>query len=379
MNALPALSDVEWPLVSPVGLGAAAERYARLMLRKSAQTQSTYLSTYRRFADWLAQQTGDPDPPPAAVTADVVAAYVTELEARKAPATVKKERAAINRLAKYLHTVGVIDATEILMIEGSRGAALSGRRDALDAATWKRVKDAARARLHQGPRGRTSRPAAHRDLALILLLGELGLRSEEARVLMTGSIAPKRSDGLTPWLTVHGKGAKTRELPIPLEVADALLAWLEQRERIMPVPEILFLRLGRQRADGSFPDAGANVDEHGDTLDDGRLSPHALRDIVRPVMLAAGVPAALAHPHVLRHTYGTLFMGRPGARIEQLQQLMGHADISTTAVYLHQTASDLEAAVLAQNPAQTEARTTLAADARRRRQRARARARTSGS
>lgn len=49
---------------------------------------------------------------------------------------------------------------------------------------------------------------------------------------------------------------------------------------------------------------------------------------------------------------------------------MGHADISTTAAYLHQNASDLEAAVLAQHPA----RATLAADAQRRRDRARARA-----
>ena len=71
------------------------------------------------------------------------------------------------------------------------------------------------------------------------------------------------------------------------------------------------------------------------------MSAAALRDIVRPVMLAAGVPAGLAHPHVPRHTYGTLFMTRPNARIEQLQTLMGHADLSTTSVYLRQTAHDL--------------------------------------
>ena len=155
------------------------------------------MSTYRRFAGWLVDDTGHPDPPPAALTADVVAAYVIELEARRAPATVKKERAAINRLAKYLHTLGAIDATEILMIHGSRGGAQPPRRDALDAMTWKRVKDVAGARMHQGPRGRTSTAAAHRDLALILVLGEMGLRSEEARVLATSSIAPKRAAGLT--------------------------------------------------------------------------------------------------------------------------------------------------------------------------------------
>jgi hypothetical protein len=70
--------------VVQVGLGAAAERYARLTLRKSAQTQATYMSAYRRFAAWLALETGHPDPPPAALTADVVASYVTQLEVRRA-------------------------------------------------------------------------------------------------------------------------------------------------------------------------------------------------------------------------------------------------------------------------------------------------------
>jgi hypothetical protein len=126
MSALAVSADSERPIAQG-GLGAAAERYARLTLRKSEQTQATYLSTDRRFADWLSYQTGHPDPPPAALTADAVAANIIELEMRKAPATVKKER-AINRLAKYLHSSAQIDATDILMIEGSRAAAQPRRR-----------------------------------------------------------------------------------------------------------------------------------------------------------------------------------------------------------------------------------------------------------
>lgn len=341
------------------------------MLQQSAQTKTTYMSSYRRFNAWLIKEIGDPNPPPSELTADIVAAYIEMLEKSKAPATVKKERAAINRLARYMHTKGWIDATEILMIEGTRNGPQPRYREALDEITWRRVKDVARARLHQPPRGRTSTSAAWRDLALMLVLGEMGLRSEEARVLLTTSIGPKRVDGLTPWLTVHGKGAKTRELPIPPEVADVLLAWLEHHNRILPETGILFPRLGREREDGSFPAAGPQVDEHGVKINDGRLSARGLTSIVKPVMLAAGVPKTLAHPHVLRHTYGTLFMRRPGARIEQLQVLMGHVDISTTTVYVHHSAEDLEAAVLGQHPG----RDVLAAEAQRRRQRARKRSR----
>jgi hypothetical protein len=101
-------------------LGAAAERFVRLTLRRSAQTQATYASACARFGAWLGAFTGLPAPPVGAFTADALAAYVDHLEAHKAPATVRKERAALNRLARYLHALGAIDATEILMIEGTR-------------------------------------------------------------------------------------------------------------------------------------------------------------------------------------------------------------------------------------------------------------------
>ncbi len=365
-------NDKKEELLAQQHLGKAAERFARLMLQHSAQTKTTYMSSYRRFNAWLIEDTDDPNPPPSALTADRVVTYIELLEKSKAPATVKKERAAINRLARYMHTKGWIDATEILMIEGTRNGPQPRYREALDEITWRRVKDVARGRLHQSPRGRTSTSAAWRDLALILVLGEMGLRSEEARVLLTTSIRPKRVDGITPWLTVHGKGDKTRELPIPPEVADVLLAWLEHRNRILPETGILFPRLGREREDGTFPAAGPQVDKHGVKINDGRLSARGLTSIVKPVMLAAGVPKALAHPHVLRHTYGTLFMRRDKARIEQLQVLMGHVDISTTTVYVHHSAEDLEAAVLSQHPG----RDILAAHAQRRRSRVKARNRT---
>jgi site-specific recombinase XerD len=59
-------------------------------------------------------------------------------------------------------------------------------------------------------------------------------------------------------------------------------------------------------------------------------------------MLAAGVPAALAHPHVLRHTYGSLYMVHPRAELSRLQRLMGHASPETTTVYVHHDRQPLE-------------------------------------
>jgi integrase/recombinase XerC len=337
----------------PPGLGPAAERFARTSLRKSAQTQRTYASTYGRFTAWLADHTKTADPPLAAFTADALAAYLDDLEQDRAPATVKKERAALNRLARYLHTLGAIDATEILMVETAGASDKTPARDALDAETYARVKTLARARLVRSARMRTAPATAARDLALILVLGDMGLRSHEARSLRVSSIAAKRSDGLRPWLTVVGKGDKIRKLPIGTDVDEALLRWERERPVELAGDTLLFPRLGRRRSDGSYPDAG------------GQLSGQALSDVVKPIMLAGGVAAAFAHPHVLRHTYGSLFM-RNGGELSKLQALMGHASSETTSLYVHHTREGLEAAVAANETG----RTLLEAHADRRRRRA---------
>jgi site-specific recombinase XerC len=223
------------------------------------------------------------------------------------------------------------------------------QRDALDEVTWQRVKMAARQRFNQPPRGRSSPEAAARDLAMLLLLGEMGLRSEEVRELRRDAVKPKRSDGLRPWLHVLGKGRKKRELPIPTEVEVALAHWTELRDCIFDHHQpLMFPRLGRRGAAGDFPDRDQ---PHPDAPDPKQrkpapLSSRALRDVVAPLMQTAGVAPQLAHPHVLRHTYGTLYMRRPRARLEDLRVLMGHESIETTSIYLHTRAQDVEAAML---------------------------------
>lgn len=246
------------------------------------------------------------------------------------------------------------------MIEASRSDAKRRRREALSAAAWQQVKSTARARMTPVPSRRSSEAAAARDLALIVVLGEMGLRSEEARTVRVDGIAARRAGASRPWLHVLGKGDKQRELPIPSEAAVAIAGWLEQREGVEELADepLLFPRLGRRRREGSFPDAG------------GLLSSRALREIVAPIMAAAGVPAELCHPHVLRHTYGTLFMAKRDAKLKQLQRLMGHASIATTAGYLHDSDEDLQAAV----DGAPAPRALLAADAHRRRARSARRA-----
>lgn len=334
----------------PAGVGPAAERFARNTLRKSKQTQRTYLSVYARFTAHLATTMGVAEPSPSAVTADAVAGYLDALEAQgRSPATVRKERAALNRLTRYLQLVGAIDRTtalEILDVEAVTVTGEARRRPALDEQTWQRVKDRAGGRvLELAPAGRASTPVATRDLAIIVCLGELGLRSEELRRLRLADLTGMRAGSATPWLHVLGKGNRERAIPLAAGVQRALLAWLDARPPEAAWNPLLFPRLGRQRHDGAFPDAVQRTAADDRPVAAAALSSTALVDVVAPIMRDAGVPAEHCHPHVLRHTFATLYLRRrahDSAALTKLQELLGHASLETTRGYLHHTRDELE-------------------------------------
>ena len=241
----------------------------------------------------------------------------------------------MRKLARYLHQLQLVDATVILMVEIPTVSDQAPARQGLDRETWERVLTVGRARLAPGARQRCSRHTAARDLALIQTLGGAGLRSQEARTLPTEPFDQGRSDnrGGAVYLCVHGKGRKVRAVPLYSDVVDALDRWRELRDEI---PELagdpwLFPRLGRQRRAGSFLDAG------------GQLSTSAVIRIVRPIMVAAGVPPAQCHPHTLRHTFGRLYMSARGAELSRLQRIMGHASPETTSRYVHHDDDELSA------------------------------------
>jgi integrase len=180
---------------------------------------------------------------------------------------------------------------------------------------------------------------AARDLAIVVCLGELGLRSEELR---TSDVIRFRAGSAAPWLHVAGKGNRDRELPLPAEVQRTLMAWLDVRPQEAQDNPLLFPRLGRQTHDGRFPDATGAAPRP--------LSATALANIVRLLMAGAGAAAEYCHPHVLRHTFATLYLQRRAhdpAALTKLQELLGHASLETTRGYLHHTRDELERSMLA--------------------------------
>ncbi|HEV2104732.1 MAG TPA: tyrosine-type recombinase/integrase, partial [Candidatus Eisenbacteria bacterium] len=114
-------------------------------------------------------------------------------------------------------------------------------------------------------------------------------------------------------LTVTGKGDRQRAVPFGRAAARALAAWLERgRPALAP----------RARHDHVFVNARG-----------GRLSRMGWWKILRGHARAAGVTARV-HPHALRHSFATHLL-EGGADLRVVQELLGHAAVTTTAIYTH--------------------------------------------
>ncbi len=163
------------------------------------------------------------------------------------------------------------------------------------------------------------KPWPARDLALAATFLGTGIRLAEALGARIGDL---QALDVAPRLRVTGKGAKTRVVPVHVEAAAALRAYLDDRE----------LRLGRVGGD----------DPLFVRSDGGAFTPSALRRLVESWYARAGVRR---HPgasvHALRHTWATTALDS-GASIVEVQELLGHASLETTKRYLAAVAGGLD-------------------------------------
>ena len=157
-----------------------------------------------------------------------------------------------------------------------------------------------------------STPQHRRDLALLELLYATGARISEAVGLSMGDI-----DFDERLVRLYGKGAKERIVPYGGAAAAALEAWFSPDGRGRLVP-----RQWRRRDDAEAVFLN---------LRGGRLSRQAAWMVVKKYGQQAGIEADLS-PHVLRHSCATHLLDH-GADLRVVQEMLGHASISTTQVY----------------------------------------------
>jgi len=149
---------------------------------------------------------------------------------------------------------------------------------------------------------------AQRDRAMFELLYSSGLRLAE---LVSLNVDDGRLDLRQAEVTVTGKGSKTRTVPIGAKAREAIAAWLAVRAQLAQAGEKA-LFVGARGARISRAVVGA------------RLAAWARR---------SGLPEHV-HPHMLRHSFAT-HMLQSSQDLRAVQEMLGHASISTTQVYTH--------------------------------------------
>jgi integrase/recombinase XerD len=152
---------------------------------------------------------------------------------------------------------------------------------------------------------------ARRDAALLELLYGLGLRVSEAITLPRDALHFDEDVAL-----IQGKGGKQRLVPLGQKVRASLHAWLDGGEAgrgSLAKPSVAAVLVGSRGA---------------------ALSRMAAWKIVRALCLDAGLDAETISPHTFRHTFATHLI-EAGADLRAVQELLGHADISTTQIYTH--------------------------------------------
>ncbi len=147
---------------------------------------------------------------------------------------------------------------------------------------------------------------ALRDKAMFELFYSSGLRLAELASLQPENLS--LSDGT---VRVTGKGGRTRVVPVGSQATLALTAWMKPRATLLkPGETALFLS------------------RHGN-----RISPRSISQQLKIRALQQGISANV-HPHMLRHSFASHLLQSSGD-LRAVQEMLGHASISTTQVYTH--------------------------------------------
>ncbi|MEC9367453.1 MAG: site-specific tyrosine recombinase XerD [Pseudomonadota bacterium] len=160
---------------------------------------------------------------------------------------------------------------------------------------------------------------------LIELLYATGLRVSEL-VSLPSTVA--HSDDRV--ITVKGKGGRERIVPLSRAAREALAAYTAELARIAPA---------LARSPWLFPSAAGQ----------GHLTRQRFAQELKSAAAQADIDPARLSPHVLRHAFASHLLER-GAELRAVQQLLGHADISTTQIYTHVLEERLRQLVLTHHP-----------------------------
>ncbi|MBK5221495.1 MAG: tyrosine recombinase XerD [Acidimicrobiia bacterium] len=265
---------------------------------RAASTIAAYRRDLRAYMGHLTERGVDL----ASATIDDITDFVSSMnDAGLAPATSARRLVAVRTLHRFLVDEEAVEHDPVADLE-----APSVPRGIPKALTEDEVS-----RLLSAVVGDS--PVARRDRAILEVLYGTGARISELTGLSLSDI-----DLVAARMRVFGKGSKERVVPIGRHAGLALEAWLDEAGRTAMAP-----RQWRRRGDAE----AVFINARGG----GRLTRQGAWGVVRKHGDAAGLADRLT-PHVLRHSCATHMVDH-GADLRVVQELLGHASVSTTQVY----------------------------------------------
>jgi len=286
-------------------LGRQIERYEQELVRTGASphTIDAYSRDLREFLDFLSPPEAAP-PEPAAVDLLTLREWLAGLYRQELDVlTVRRKLSAVRSFFRYLTREGVIPLNMARLVRTPKAP--------------KRLPEVPSAEqvntlLDGVAAGKLERPHPARDRTIFELLYGCGMRVSELVGLNLDDI--DRSEG---WLRLRGKGRKERQVPVPRQAADALERYLAERPVVRDERAVILNHRGK------------------------RLTPQGLRSILKIYLTALDSDPTL-HPHSFRHAYATHLLSA-GADLRAIQELLGHARLSTTQKYTQVSLTDLMA------------------------------------
>ena len=248
--------------------------------------------------------------------ADSIRRYLDGLSsAGLSKATAARQLSAIRQFYRFLLSDGMRQQDPSSNIEGPR------RRRPLPKVMGESEVD----RLIASAQARDATPQAARLCCLLEILYATGLRVSELVSLPLGAV---RND--PHLLLVRGKGGRERLVPLGDPARTAIEKYLAVR--------VHFLDEG-QPSKFLFPSRGGS----------GHLTRHRFAQLLGELAAEAGLPARTISPHTLRHAFATHLLAH-GADLRAVQQMLGHADISTTEIYTHVLTARMQALINEHHP-----------------------------
>lgn len=296
------------------------ESFLEMLSAERGAAENT-LESYRRDLDDFAAFTAPRRPSKAGK--DTLSAYLRDLAARGFAETSQARRlSALKQYFKFLYADNLRGDDPTRTLSAPKRRASLPKVLSLDEVD--RLIGAAKENTEKTHKSGAARLRAQRLYTLLEVLYATGLRVSELVALP--ATAAMRDQRL---IEITGKGGKERLVPLSPAAQTAMRRYLH-------------LRSAGDASDKSpwlFPSHGTS----------GHLTRQAFARDLKDLAISVGLEAAKVSPHVLRHAFASHLL-QNGADLRVVQQLLGHADISTTQIYTHILDERLTALVESAHP-----------------------------